>query len=62
MNRLVVPCGCALRWNEKEGEIILCETHELQYEKWRGSTEDFVKMVATPRFRLVSHIDSATQC
>jgi hypothetical protein len=62
LKRLVVPCGCVLTWNERAQEVILCEMHGLQYEKWRGSTENFIKIIATPRFRLVSHIDSAMQC
>ncbi|WP_148700765.1 hypothetical protein [Candidatus Nitrososphaera evergladensis] len=66
-NRLVLPCGCVLNWSKKEGEVILCKTHDLQYESWRGSVENFVKMIATPRFRQTSlHVDSsssaATQC
>ncbi|AIC14929.1 hypothetical protein [Nitrososphaera viennensis] len=63
MNRLVVPCGCELNWGKEEGEVILCETHELQYEKWHGSVENFIKTITTPRFKLVSHVDGGVvQC
>lgn len=46
-----IPCGCTLAWGEdNEADLAFCEEHDVEYEKWRWTDLDFIRMVATPRY------------
>ena len=51
-----LPCGCILHWNEERTLIAFCITHSIDYIRWKGKVEDFIKIVTNTQ-REIGYID-----
>jgi hypothetical protein len=51
-----LPCDCVLIWDEEHTLIAFCVAHSLDYLKWKGRDEDFIKRVTNTQ-REIGYID-----
>ena len=54
--RRTLPCGCILYWDEKEILMVFCIGHSVDYSKWNGKSEEFIKKITNTQ-REIGHID-----
>jgi hypothetical protein len=54
--RRTLPCGCIMYWDEKETLVVFCIGHSVDYSKWKGRGEEFIKTV-TNNQREIGDID-----
>ncbi len=53
-----LPCGCVLHWDEEHILIAFCVTHSIDYMRWKGKVEDFIKTLTTTQ-REIGYIDES---
>ena len=52
-----LPCGCDLKWNDKETRVIVCAFHQLQYVIWRGTDLEFIRRITTPSLNKLDNME-----
>jgi hypothetical protein len=53
-----LPCGCILYWDEEHILVAFCVTHPIDYMRWKGKVEDFIKIVTNTQTEIV-YIDES---
>ena len=53
-----LPCDCVLYWDEEGIVIAFCMTHSIDYIKWKGEDEEFIKRVTNTQ-REIGYIDES---
>jgi hypothetical protein len=54
----MLPCGCILHWDEERMLIAFCAVHSLDYTRWSGKDEEFIKRVTNAQ-REIGYIDES---
>jgi hypothetical protein len=54
----VLPCDCVLHWDERQTLIAFCITHSIDYIRWKGEDEEFIKRVINAQ-REIGYIDES---
>ena len=44
----ILPCGCTICCDEEQNRLLLCISHNNNYQHWRGNEEEFVRAIVTP--------------
>lgn len=53
-----LPCGCILHWDEEQILIAFCVSHSIDYSRWKGKDEEFIKIVTNTQ-REIGYIDES---
>ncbi len=57
-HKRILPCGCILKWNEEDVLIAFCIIHSFDYSKWRGKSEEFIRLVTRTQ-REIRQVDES---
>jgi hypothetical protein len=53
-----LPCDCVLYWDEEHTLMAFCVTHSIDYIRWKGKDEEFIKRVTNTQ-REIGYIDES---
>lgn len=53
-----LPCDCILYWDEEQTVITFCVVHSIDYARWNGKDEEYIKKV-TNAHREIGYIDES---
>ncbi len=51
-----LPCDCVMHWDEERTLIAFCVTHSIDYIRWKGKDEEFIKRVINAQ-REIGYVD-----
>ena len=54
----LLPCGCILHWDQEKTLIAFCVVHSIDYTRWNGKDEEFIKRVTNIQ-REIGYIDES---